>query len=75
MKPAPALDLARLAPLIEKPREFAAGWIEGRNRYSRRQAAEIPRSWFDPRTIGRAASDAAVAYYLALYEDEGPRHG
>lgn len=54
----------RVAGLVEGPREFAAGWIEGRNRFQRRAGDTIPNSWFDRQTVGRAASQAAVAFYL-----------
>lgn len=53
---------------VERPREFAAGWIEGHNRFQRMTGDTIPASWFDRRTVGRAASQAAVAYHLALIE-------
>jgi hypothetical protein len=62
-------DLAAVAAV--SGRDFLRGWIEGRSRF--RQAAtpgDIRPSWFDRRTLGRAASNAAVAFYLALDGDD-----
>ncbi len=53
--------------LAGAPRDFAAGWLDGRTRY--RNAADKRRpanSWFDRGTLGYAASCAAVAFYQAL---------
>lgn len=58
---------AIVSSLAEQPREFGAGWIEGRWRYHQAAGSRaFPRSWFAPGTVGRAASQAAVAYYVSL---------
>lgn len=51
--------------------DWLAGWIEGRTRYHLAGAGRslIPASSFPARSNRRAASDAAVAYYLALNGD------
>ncbi len=67
MRPGAGLLAAIGGHLAGAPRDFAAGWLEGRTRY--RNAADkrqVGNSWFDPQTVGRAASQAAVAFYQAL---------
>jgi hypothetical protein len=55
--------------------DFIAGWIEGRTRYQLAPHKDvIAGSTLPPRSVGRAASQAAVAYYEALDERE-PAHG
>ena len=54
------------ARIAHSPREFGAGWIEGRWRYNQAAgAAPFPPSWFEPGSVGRAASQAAIAFYLS----------
>jgi hypothetical protein len=64
------VNRAQLAALVGQaaagPREFAAGWIEGRTRYRNARGRQVLPSWFGPRTTGRAASQAAVAFYRSL---------
>lgn len=55
----------QVAPYIEGGREFAAGWIEGRWRYGQ-DPHNPPPGWFPAKTRGRAASQAAVAFYRAM---------
>jgi hypothetical protein len=48
-------------------REFALGWVEGRQRYQlARDKNVIGASGYPERSPARAASQAAVAYYQAL---------
>ena len=58
---------AIVTQLADKPREFAAGWIEGKTRYARGAGSRAyGPSWFDAGTVGRAASQAAIAFYVSL---------
>lgn len=63
-----AFPIRLLAGLgITRAREFAAGWIEGTNRYKAEGApAIIPGSMFKTGTVEFAASQAAVAYHIGL---------
>lgn len=59
-----------IAQLVASPRDFLAGWMEGRHRFVLASCKDVIDASIFPRgSVHFAASQAAVAFYQAL--DDG----
>lgn len=63
----PRVVRAIIGGLADRPREFLAGWMEGRTRYMLAASKDvISATIFERGSMRYAASQAAVAFHQAL---------